>query len=449
MPQDGRAISVRALYTAAAPIPGDGRRVVGSFAMRTNWARNVVFGAKEVVRPASVDELPAAVVSAPSVRVVGSGHSFSDVADTDGVHIDVSGLDGEPELRTAPDGARTVLVAAGWTYWRLSVWLHERGLALSNLASLPHISVAGSIATGTHGSGIRNRSLAGQVRALELVDGTGALHRIAAGDPGFDGAVVSLGLLGVVVRVEVSVVPAFEVAQFVTLDVPFATVRDDPAALLALGYSTSVFTRWRGASTVDAVWVKTTGADPRLAHGTPATRDVHPVITEDAANSTVQRGVRGAWHERLPHFRPDHSPSTGAELQSELFVDVAHASDLLDALGAIAPVFAPALQVCEIRAIAADDLWLSGAYGRDTIGFHFTWGPDAARVRTALAAVEDAAAPFAPRPHWGKITTLAPAAIVGAVPRWADFAALRARLDPDGRFLNAYARRLLEATPAG
>jgi len=415
----------------------------------TNWAGNVAFSATDRIRPRSIDAVVDLVTGSRRLHAVGSGHSFSEVADTDGLHVDVSRLELEPELRTRGGGPRTVVVPAGWTYWQVSVWLHERGYALRNLASLPHISVAGSVATGTHGSGARNQSLAAQVRGIRLVDGLGQVRTLVIGDAAFDGAVVSLGLLGIVVAVELEVVPAFELAQYVTLRVPLRRVQDDLSSILSLGYSTSVFTRWSDDRNVDSVWVKTEDGASHVARGVPATADIHPVITEDAANTTAQLGVRGPWHERLPHFRPDHSPSTGAELQSEFFVAAEHGPAMLTALRAIAPEFSPALQVNEIRAVAADRLWLSGAEGRDCVAFHFTWRPDLDRVLPALRLVEDAAERFDARPHWGKLTTRSPERIAAAYPRWEQFLGLRAAMDPEDRFVNAFARRLMAPGETG
>lgn len=411
--------------------------------MTTNWAGNVAFSATHRIRPRSIDAVVDLMAGSPRVHAVGSGHSFSEVANTDGLHVDVSRLEFEPELRARPGSLRTVVVPAGWTYWQLSVWLHERGYALRNLASLPHISIAGSIATGTHGSGARNQSLAAQVQGIRLVDGLGQVRTLDVGDAAFNGAVVSLGLLGIVVTVELEIVPAFELAQYVTLRVPLRSVQDDLSAILSLGYSASIFTRWSDDRHVDSVWVKTQEGASHVAGGIPATVNIHPVITEDAANTTAQLGAPGPWHERLPHFRPDHSPSTGAELQSEFFIAAEHGPAMLTALQEIAPEFGPALQVNEIRAVAADRLWLSGAEGRDTVAFHFTWRPDLDRVLPALRLVEDTAERFDARPHWGKLTTRPSERIAAAYPRWEQFLRLRAAMDPEDRFANAFARRLM------
>ena len=243
--------------------------------------------------------------------------------------------------------------------------------------------------------------------------------------------------------VELEIVPAFELAQYVTLRVPLRSVQDDLSAILSLGYSASIFTRWSDDRHVDSVWVKTQEGASHVAGGIPATVNIHPVITEDAANTTAQLGAPGPWHERLPHFRPDHSPSTGAELQSEFFIAAEHGPAMLTALQEIAPEFGPALQVNEIRAVAADRLWLSGAEGRDTVAFHFTWRPDLDRVLPALRLVEDTAERFDARPHWGKLTTRPSERIAAAYPRWEQFLRLRAAMDPEDRFANAFARRLM------
>lgn len=413
-----------------------------------NWAGNLEYRAAAVVAPASLAELQQLVVAHPQVRPLGSRHSFSDVADTEGVMVDLSSMAESPRLVPGSDCvARSVAVSAGSRYGELGAWLQERGLALANLASLPHISVAGAVATGTHGSGAANRGLASAVGALSFVDAAGALRTVRRGEPEFDGSVVALGLLGVVVELELDVEPTFDVAQRVFLDSPAVAVGERLLDVLALGYSTSIFTRWTG-DTVDSVWVKSRGDTVErditvVPVGRPATTTQHPIVGADAASATVQLGQPGPWHERLPHFRPDFTPSFGDELQSELFVDIDDGPAAYAALRSVGDRIGPALLTSEIRCIAADRLWLSGAYERDTVAFHFTWRPGAQAARSAIALVEQTLAPFAPRAHWGKLTSRSPAQVTASFPRWPDFAELRGALDPSRKFTGPFAERLL------
>jgi xylitol oxidase len=412
--------------------------------MRTNWAGNLVFSAERVHRPATVDELRSLVARSHRVKALGSGHSFNDIADTDGTLIELSGLPPEIEIDTA---AVTVRVAAGVRYAELARYLDERGFALPNLASLPHISVAGSVATGTHGSGNANGVLATSVRALDLVTADGGTRTFRREDAeSFDGAVVALGALGVTTHLTLDLVPAFRIRQrvFTGLDLADAAAHFD--AITGAAYSVSLFTDWRAARFTQ-VWVKQlAGAgDPHVPWAEPADGPLHPVPGMDPVHCTAQDGEPGPWHERLPHFRSGFVPSSGEELQSEYLVPREHAPAALGALAGLRAAIAPVLQICEVRTVAADRLWLSPAYGRDTVALHFTWLKDPAAVLPLLGRIEAALAPFAPRPHWGKLFTTTPGAVRDSYPRTADFLALAAATDPAGTFTNAFLRRLLHS----
>lgn len=330
-----------------------------------------------------------------------------------------------------PD-ARTVTLGGGLRYGQLTPVLHEAGWALHNLGSLPHISVAGAFATGTHGSGERNGCLATAAVAVEFVRADGRLVRLARGDAAFPGAVVALGALGVVTRLTLAVEPTYDVRQDVWVGAPFAAVRDRLDDVLAAGHSVSIFTTWSG-DTVDQIWVKSRGgapvADGRAWGAVAATSAVHPVPGEDPSACTVQGGVPGPWHARLPHFRLEFTPSSGDEQQSEYLVAREHGAAALDALRGLD--LSAALQVSEVRAVAADDLWLSPFQGRDAVALHFTWVDDDVLVGRAVDAVEEALAPFAPRPHWGKVFHLDPRPLY---PRLDDFRALVAEHDPGATF---------------
>jgi xylitol oxidase len=389
-----------------------------------NWAGNLAYAADRVVAPRSVDEAQEVVARAHEIRALGTRHSFSTVADTRGTLLSTEHLNGIVEV-----GDDVVTVEAGIRYGELAAALGDHGLALANFASLPHISVGGAIATSTHGSGVTNGSLATAVRGLELIRADGSIVRLCRGDDGFDGAVVSLGALGVVARVELDVVPAFELRQYVFENLPWRRVE----ASLAGGYSVSLFTRWTGAA-VEQAWVKTRDAlgDAYLgASAAPGPR--HPLPGADPDNCTEQLGAPGRSSDRLPHFRLGYTPSSGDELQSEYMVAREHAAAAIAAVRSLGPLVTPLLQVSEIRTIAADALWLSPFYGRDSVAIHFTWKRLAAQVADALSSVEKALAPFDARPHWGKVFLAVP-----DYPQLAAFRSLRDRLDPLGKFRNAF-----------
>lgn len=410
----------------------------------TNWAGNLRYRASELVQPASIEELAEVIARAPRVRMLGSRHSFNDLADTDGALISLAALAAADEPTVARD-RRTVRVPAGARYGDLVPFLDREGLGLANLASLPHISVGGAVQTGTHGSGDAIGTLATQVAGIEVITGAGERVHLRRGDADFAGAVVALGALGAVTHLELDVEPTYEVRQRVFEQARWDAVLDDLDAVTGAGDSVSMFTTWTSADAIDQVWVKTRagGADADLAGVGARAADGprHPIPGVAPEPCTAQQGVPGPWYDRLPHFRLAFTPSVGAELQTEYLVDRADAAAAIDALRSLAPLIAPLLHVCEVRTMAADDLWLSPAQGRATVGLHFTWHPDEAAVRELLPRIE-AALPTSARPHWGKVSTLPGVDVRARFPEWSRFAELRARFDPEGRFDNAYLRRV-------
>ncbi|MFJ4799488.1 FAD-binding protein [Streptomyces murinus] len=408
----------------------------------TNWARTVTYDAKEYRRPASLDALRALVSGAAKVRVLGSGHSFNRVADPgpDGVLLSTAGLAPVIEVDTA---ARTVRVSGGVRYAELARAVHARGLALPNMASLPHISVAGSVATGTHGSGPANPPLASAVREVELVVADGTTVTIARGDARFDGAVTSLGALGVVTALTLDLEPAFAVEQRVYTELPLEGLEFE--AVAGSAYSVSLFTDWRDAG-FRQVWVKRRTDRPAVDFpwAAPAAVPMHPVPGMPAVNCTEQLGVVGPWHERLPHFRAEFTPSSGEEIQSEYLVPRAAAIDALSAVDGIRESVAGVLQTCEVRTVAADPQWLSPAHARDSVALHFTWVRDEAAVLPVVRGLEEALEPFEPRPHWGKVFGMPTAVVRGRYERLDDFRALVRDLDPTGKFTNAFVGEVLD-----
>ncbi|HTC68343.1 MAG TPA: FAD-binding protein [Acidothermaceae bacterium] len=409
---------------------------------RMNWARNITFGAPHLHRPTSVAELQKLVATASHARALGTGHSFNTIADSVGDQVSLADM--PPSL--AIDAERkTVTVGAGVRYGELAAFLHGEGYALHNLGSLPHISVAGACATGTHGSGVTNGNLATAVRAIEMVTATGDL--VTLGTREFPGAVVALGMLGIVSSMTLAIEPTYEVAQYVYDDLPFSDLQENLDEILSAAYSVSVFTDWRGPL-MNAVWLKyrvgSAGVErpePHWMGARLADGPRHPVPHMPVENCTQQLGVPGPWHERLPHFRLDFTPSNGEELQTEYFVARTSAHDALDALNGMRERIAPVLQITELRTIAADDLWLSPAYGRDSFAMHFTWIKDHDAVAPVVAEIEEKLAPFDARPHWGKVFTTSPDVVRRLYDRLPDFSALAAHYDPAGKFRNEFVDR--------
>lgn len=404
-----------------------------------NWAGNVTFSTDRVHRPRTIEQLQELVAAKPRVRALGTGHSFNRIADTAGELITVRDLDIPIVL---DEQARTVEVGGGVRYGELSVELQKRGWALHNLGSLPHISVAGACATGTHGSGSRNGCLSSAVVAVEFVNAAGELVRVDRDDDSFPGAVLALGALGIVTKLTLRMQPSYELRQDVWLDLPLDAFLADVDTIMAAGYSVSAFARWQGSGVIDQLWVKSRTdapiADGRQWGARPADAAQHPIAGQDAATATEQLGVPGPWNERLPHFRLEFTPSNGEEQQSEFLVPRTHAKAAVAAVSELG--FDDVLQVCELRAIVADDLWLSPFFGRDSLGVHFTWADDDARVAEAVARVEAALAPFDARPHWGKVFQSDPRAHYPQLPRFRELIDVH---DPERKFGNAYLERFV------
>ena len=411
-----------------------------------NWAGNIIFHPRRFLEPSSLPELQHAVASSSRCRILGTGHSFSPVAVTDGDLISLAKL----PARIGIDPERSeVTVSPGIRYGELAAALHGRGFALANLGSLPHISVAGACSTGTHGSGDRNGCLASSVVGIEIVTADGELLRVSrqSHPASFDGHVVALGSLGVISALTLSVEPTFAVRQEVFDDLGFDHALDHLDELFSGGYSVSLFTSWsrpvfdqvwrkrrdrvfegRQPAELDAAWFGARSADsPR-----------HPVAGMPAEVCTEQMGVAGPWHERLPHFRLDFRPSVGDELQTEYLLDRSRSADALRSLQTICTLIAPALLVTEVRSVARDDLWLSPAFGRESIAIHFTWKPDALAVSPVIRRIEELLEPFGARPHWGKVFFFSPTHVAAHYPRFRDAADLARSYDPAGKFENDF-----------
>jgi xylitol oxidase len=401
----------------------------------TNWSGNYVYRAEALHRPATLEELQEVVARAPQVHALGSRHSFTDITDSAEL-VSLDALEGE---LTVDHGQGTASVPAGMTYAQLAEALNREGLALQNMASLPHISVAGAVATATHGSGVANGNLATAVVGLELVTSSGQVIRSGRGDTDFDGLVVGLGALGVITRVTLIIEPFYEMRQRVFEGLAWEKLFENFDTIMAGGDSVSVFHRF--GDRTEQVWVKTrvTGAEEVLDDlfgARPARSPLNPVPGAEPAFATEQLGVPGPWSERLPHFRSGFTPSSGEEIQSEFFVAPENAVSAIQAVRELSDHIAPLLFVSELRTIAVDDLWMSPQYGRASVGIHFTWHRRQPEVERTLAEVEAVLAPFDARPHWGKLFTARAAQIAPLYERLEDFRRLRDELDPRGAFRN-------------
>jgi xylitol oxidase len=400
------------------------------------------------VHPSSAAEIVGLVREGRPVRALGSRHSFTDLADTTGRLVSVDGLPTDLVIDT---DARTAAFAPGIRYGDLAIQLQARGWALHNLASLPHISVAGAVATGTHGSGDRNGNLATAVAAIEFVDGRGELVRLSRSDADFDGAVVALGALGMVTRITLDIEPTFDVRQDLYDDLPWTAAFDDFDAIMASAYSVSLFTDWIGG-TIPVAWLKSrmdAPAPPEELFGAAHQRfDEHMIPGQPASNTTAQRGVPGPWNDRLAHFKLGFTPSNGDELQSEYLVPRPSILPALAAMRELGTKIAPLLLISEVRSMSADRLWLSGAYDTDAVGVHFTWKKLPGPVAELLPEIESRLLPLGARPHWGKVFAAGIEQLEPLYPRLRDFRVLADKYDPNRLFRNDFLARKLGLSSA-
>jgi len=409
--------------------------------MATNWSGTVSFQDLRTHSPESLEELQSIVQTCTKIRTRGSAHCFNEIADTSATSLSLAAM---PNEILIDKNSQTVRVPAGLKYGELAIALNDRGWAIHNMASLPHISVAGAIATATHGSGVGNGNLATAVVGLEIVLPDGSLKRINKSDPNFEGYVVGLGLTGVIINLDLEIEPTFNISQTVYRGLSRESYVANLDQIMSLAYSVSYFTTWAAAGGGE-VWAKFRGgatAPAELFEAYPATSNRHPLPGLNPEPCTEQMAVSGPWHLRLPHFKMEFTPSAGDEIQSEFFVARENAPAAITALEKIAPQINEILWVTEIRAIAADELWMSPHYQRDSIGIHFTWKKVPA-VYEMVKVVESVLAPFEYRPHMGKVFSASPQYLASVMPRFSDFKELVKELDPSNKFGNKFTDNLL------
>jgi len=407
-----------------------------------NWAGNVEYSTENLYAAKSVEDVKEYVKKQSKMKVLGTRHCLNTIADSKDAFLSLTEMQDAPVLDEA---VRTVTVDANMTYGKLAPFLQAKGYALHNLASLPHISVAGACSTGTHGSGEKNGNLSTAVRALEIVTAAGDIVELHKKDgEKFNAAVVGLGALGAITKVTLEVQPTFQAKQYVYENMPLQAALAHFDEIQASGYSVSLFTDWRNKN-VNEVWIKERvggakefTAKPEFFGAKLATKNLHPIAELSAENCTEQMGVAGPWYERLPHFKMGFTPSAGKELQSEFFVPRRDAANAIAAVEKLHEKISPHLMITEIRTIAADDLWMSPAYRQDSVAIHFTWQQDWAAVRAVLPEIEKALAPFGVRPHWGKLFTISPVELRSRYKRLPEFAEMAKEFDPQGKFRNEF-----------
>lgn len=410
--------------------------------IRKNWAGNYTYQAKNLHEPKTVEEIQSLVTALDKQKPLGSRHCFNNIADSPLNQISTQHLN---KVVAIDEEAKTITVEAGVRYGDFAPELHDKGYALHNLASLPHISVAGASVTGTHGSGVNSGNLSTAVAAFEFVTPEGELVSLSREKDGenFWGAVVNLGGIGLITKITLDMQDTFAVRQDLFQELPLESLRDHFDTIMSSGYSVSLFTNWQN-DTVSQIWVKrkveedTPDMDADFYGATAATKNLHPITRLSAENCTEQMGVPGPWYERLPHFKMGFTPSSGEELQSEFFVPRENAVDAILALEKKGDQIYPQLLISEIRTIAADDFWMSPCYQQDSVAIHFTWKQNWTEVQKLLPMIEAELSPYNVRPHWGKLFTLAPEVLQSRYEKLPDFLQLLKTYDPQGKLRNAY-----------
>ena len=407
-----------------------------------NWAGNLEYSTNKIYYPKSVEEVQQLVKKYSRLKVLGTRHCFNTIADSKDGFISLKEMN---KVVALDSNEHTVTVEGGMKYGELCPWLNDKGFALHNLASLPHISVAGAITTATHGSGVKNGNLATAVAALEIVTADGNVIHLSKKDgEKFYAAVVGLGAIGVITKVQLNIQPAFMMRQYVYLQLPLSQLKKHFDEIVSAGYSVSLFTDWQSEN-INEVWIKSrvddaanSKAKPEFFGAKPATKNLHPIIELSAENCTEQMGVPGPWYERMPHFKMGFTPSSGKELQAEYFVPHHHAVDAMLAIQRMGKKIGPHLFISEIRTIDADKLWMSPCYKQPSVTIHFTWKQEWDAVIELLPVIEKELAPFNAKPHWGKLFTMSASKLASLYEKMPGFKQLVAQYDLHKKFRNAF-----------
>ena len=407
-----------------------------------NWAGNLTYSTENVHFPTSVEAVVELVQKLSTLRALGSQHSFNKVADS---KHNLMSLREMKKIVSLDKTAQTVTVEAGVRYGDICEYLHENGFALHNLASLPHISIAGACATSTHGSGLKNGALAVGIKAVEMVKADGNIIQLDREKDGeeFNGAVVGLGALGIVTKLTLDLQPTFQMEQLVYRNLPMNALEENFETIMSSGYSVSLFTTWENKN-VNQVWIKSKIDNPAKVSGSDffgaqiADRHMHPLDDHSAESCTDQMGIAGPWFERLPHFKMGFTPSSGEELQAEYFVPLENGYQAMVNIEKLNKQITPHLFVSEIRTISADNYWMSPFYKKPCVAIHFTFKPEWEAIQKLLPEIESALGPFHARPHWGKLFTMTPSVLQSRIDKLNDFKDLISEYDPKGKLRNEF-----------
>ena len=426
-----------------------------------NWAGDQRCSPTTIEAPASREQLAEAVRRAADrdlvVKACGSGHSFTEIALTDGVMVRLDRLDRILELDT---DAGLVKVEAGIVLAELNRRLDALGLAFENLGDIDHQTLGGAIATGTHGTGTRYPSISAQVEAIELVLADGSFVEFSATDDpqALACARIGLGALGVVYAVTIRTVPAFTLDR---RDRP-RSLEETLARLDELNDANDHFEFYVFPHTELALCRETHRTTDPPRPDSPLTTFAREVVLENWVGGMFARAARQLPSRAAPLARlasrgvgrsrkVDRSFRVFASDRRIRFTEMEYAIPRERAAEAVRRVLAIAARPeqgvvfpIEARFVSADDLALSTSHGRDTayVAVHQDPGLD---WRSYFRQVEQVMDSLEGRPHWGKRHFQTAETLAGRYPRWAEFQRLRARLDPAGRFANQYTDRVLGA----
>lgn len=430
----------------------------------SNWSGTVAWDDCEVLEPTTIGELQSIIAYSPKVRVIGSAHSFTPLVRSSGrVKPTLLSLRHIPRTWSLDEKKKTVTVDAATTYSELCHALDKTGFALPNTSSLSHFQIAGAIATATHGSsGSRNgrltrSGLADTVVGLEIVGPDGTIRNVNKGHPQFSSSVVSLGMVGVVTRVTLSLVDDYDVIQRVYGKWPPTPTGTLSAFLSSLPKtiaqfdSFSAFVKWnvddfglligrkqvpRGATDSAST------TDPRLITG--------PIQGFLGQGDFATTGV-GRWCDKMFLWKNNGSPFVSQpELQIAHFVPFRDVERALHATRKVVSTWGDEVLYCELRAVRGDEHLLS-PYSADAPkpdSFSISHSLDARlgveKVRQRASELESVLRPYQVRPHWGKLTAMTASDLKEAYGlKLKRFQEVQQQVDPNRKFTNDYLEHLL------
>ena len=429
-----------------------------------NWAKTVYYN-HTIHYPKTVEEIQHILQYHAKIRVLGSMHSFNNITklpqEFNGVYISMSNMN---QVIKCCRGER-VTIQPGITFGELGEYLHERNFGFHNMASLPHITVGGAISTGTHGAGVFNGNLASHVMQVKLISADGKLRTYRIGqDPEFQHIPVSFGLAGIIVEIELDIVPDYDIQQCIYENLPFNTIKkSDYKTAFSSAYSFSIFTQWKNRK-FTSIWAKyrlrkgRNGNEesimidcPDMNKIKPSSNKVHPLPGGDTSfvSGGIGKNYKEPGYVGLPHFLMEGVPSQGEELQSEYFVS----SHMFDVVIEVLfhhfeenPKLYDLLYVSEMRFVAGDKLTLSPQHVLgSSIGFHFTWKKEFDQVVDALKGIENVLKPYNALPHMGKLFTMTGRELEGKYGQrnLRAFQSFVAPLDPLKKFVNPFLQNLI------